>query len=64
MEEDKTLFNEEESYEYDASDKPFDFVEVGIGTDAGEGSARQKLVFPATAGHLCLPDSETFDSTQ
>jgi CheY-like chemotaxis protein len=32
MEEEKTLFNEEESYEYDASDKPFDFVEVGIGT--------------------------------
>jgi CheY-like chemotaxis protein len=32
MEEDKTLFNEGESYEYDASDKPFDFVEVGIGT--------------------------------
>jgi len=32
MEKEKTLFNEEESYEYDASDKPFDFVEVGIGT--------------------------------
>jgi CheY-like chemotaxis protein len=32
MEEDKTLFNDEDSYEYDASDKPFDFVEVGIGT--------------------------------
>ena len=32
MEEEKTLSNEEESYEYDASDKPFDFVEVGIGT--------------------------------
>jgi CheY-like chemotaxis protein len=32
MEEDKTLFDEEESYAYDASDKPFDFVEVGIGT--------------------------------
>jgi CheY-like chemotaxis protein len=32
MEEEKALFNEEDSYEYDASDKPFDFVEVGIGT--------------------------------
>ena len=32
MEKEKTLFNGEESYEYDASDKPFDFVEVGIGT--------------------------------
>jgi CheY-like chemotaxis protein len=32
MEEEKTLFNEEGSYEYDSSDKPFDFVEVGIGT--------------------------------
>jgi CheY-like chemotaxis protein len=32
MEEETTIFNEEESYQYDASDKPFDFVEVGIGT--------------------------------
>jgi len=31
MEDDKTL-SKEESYEYDASDRPFDFVEVGIGT--------------------------------
>ncbi|HUH65353.1 MAG TPA: hypothetical protein VLZ07_02880 [Syntrophales bacterium] len=32
MEEEKTNFTEEDSYLYDASDKPFDFVDVGIGT--------------------------------
>lgn len=46
MEEDKTPFNEEESYEYDASDKPFDFVEVGIGTALvceSDPSTREKI---------------------
>jgi CheY-like chemotaxis protein len=46
MEEEKTLFNEEESYEYDASDKPFDFVEVGIGTALvceSDPAAREKI---------------------
>jgi CheY-like chemotaxis protein len=46
MEEDKALFDEEESYEYDASDKPFDFVEVGIGTALvceSEPAAREKI---------------------
>ena len=46
MEEQKTLINEEESYEYDASDKPFDFVEVGIGTALvceSDPAAREKI---------------------
>jgi len=46
MEEEKTLFNEEDSYEYDASDKPFDFVEVGIGTALvceSDPAAREKI---------------------
>jgi CheY-like chemotaxis protein len=46
MEEEKTLFNEEGSYEYDASDKPFDFVEVGTGTALvceSNPAAREKI---------------------
>jgi len=46
MEEEKTLLNEEDSYEYDASDKPFDFVEVGIGTALvceSDPAAREKI---------------------
>ena len=46
MEEEKTLSNEEDSYEYDASDKPFDFVEVGIGTALvceSDPAAREKI---------------------
>jgi CheY-like chemotaxis protein len=45
MEDDKTL-SKEESYEYDASDRPFDFVEVGIGTALvceSDIAAREKI---------------------
>ncbi len=45
MEDDKTL-SKEESYEYDASDRPFDFVEVGIGTALvceADIAAREKI---------------------
>ena len=45
MEDDKTL-SKEESYEYDASDRPFDFVEVGIGTALvceSDLAAREKI---------------------
>jgi CheY-like chemotaxis protein len=45
MEDDKTL-SKEESYEYDASDRPFDFVEVGIGTALvceSDPAAREKI---------------------
>ncbi len=46
MEEDKTIFNEEESYKYDASDRPFDFVEAGVGTALvceSDRAAREKI---------------------
>jgi CheY-like chemotaxis protein len=45
MEDDETL-SKEESYEYDASDRPFDFVEVGIGTALvceSDIAAREKI---------------------
>jgi CheY-like chemotaxis protein len=45
MADDKNL-SKEESYEYDASDRPFDFVEVGIGTALVcelDPAARQKI---------------------
>ncbi len=45
MDEDKTIFDED-SYKYDASDRPFDFVEIGVGTALvceTDRAAREKI---------------------